>query len=170
MKNTETTAFAANTAGTASPEGLSRALLSLKKHLLSPRSSFIPENAESLILGATPEDVYVKYSWASRLAYVLVEDGHVHVGLVGPEFLPLFEPRLLDTKEVGVVYASGGTEITTPHSPAPLISIDDSMTAWDFSSEHPAKIRRFSLHVLRDGQLVEISTRPAKGYYCEENY
>jgi hypothetical protein len=97
-----------------------------------------------------------------------VEDGHVHVGLLSPYFLPALQPRLLDAKEVGVGYEYGAAYIYTAHSDQPLLRNDASMTAWDFVQEHPSEITKFSLYVLRDGQLAEICTRPAKGFYSEE--
>ncbi|MDP2322434.1 MAG: hypothetical protein Q8N51_00195 [Gammaproteobacteria bacterium] len=106
-----------------------------------------------------------------RQAYALVEDGHVHVGLIYPESRAFIEPLVSSAEEVAVVYEYGAAWIHTQVTGSqPIIESRGDSTDWDFVQEHPSKVRLFSLYVLRDGRLNKICTKPARGYYDKEEH
>lgn len=161
------TASAVETAGSAGSEGLSAApaILEWLLHDCPHRSL----EQRTFANGAVNEGGGERLVRMLREAYAIVEEGHVHLGLIYPEARSFIEPLLSAADELAVVYEYGVAWIhTAPPGFPPIIESRGDGTIWDFVDEHPSKIRQVSVYVMQNGRLTNICTKPARGYFDEE--
>ncbi|MBW7893725.1 MAG: hypothetical protein H3C27_01325 [Opitutaceae bacterium] len=103
-------------------------------------------------------------------AFAIVEDGHIHVGLIHADaamyVLPIFEA----SAQLEVCYEYGGAWIHSPlMQPSwPLITATTEQTVWDYKDGAPSIITQASLYVLRRGRMEKLSTKPARSHYCKD--
>lgn len=164
MQNTNgkiDTASAVETAGIAGSETLSGTPLILER--LLQNCSHRTHERDTFAHAGQDEANGQRLVRVLREAYALVEDGHVHVGLIYPESRSFIEPLLSLAEELAVVYEFGAAWVYAgaPGSTPTITSRGDS-TDWDFVKEHPSKIRQVSVYALQNGRLQKLCTKPAR--------
>lgn len=103
-------------------------------------------------------------------AIAIVKDGHVHIGLLHPDALAFVGARITAATEMGVVYHYGAAWIHAKEGGAtPVLIAGVDHTAWDFTAEHPTRIRRASFYYLGHDGLKLFATKPAQGVYADED-
>lgn len=106
-------------------------------------------------------------------AYAVVEDGHLHLGLIYPDSLDLIGSIFAATDQVVVVYDHGGVRVHTPllGTSMPLITTACERTAWDeFQREIPGNITQATLYKLQDGKgrMEMRCTKPARSVMAKD--
>lgn len=163
------TASAVEAAGTAGSEALSGTPLILEGFLRN--CSHREHKRDTFADAALNEDLGRRLVRVLRQAYALVENGHVHVGLIYPESRSFIEPMLTVAEELPVVYEFGAAWIyAAAADAAPIIESRSDCTDWDFAEEHPSKISQVSVYVMQNGRLTKLCTKPARGYYDKEEH
>lgn len=161
-------ATAATFAGPAGSEALTGAL-DLLKTILLDEATAKEDHPEWFPYGIADCDMQMATDLL-RQAYAVVENGHIHIGLINSQAV-MFITRLFDTaKEVTVVAECAGAMIEIPLMGSdPLIIVSDDKIAWDFVAEPPSTIKRASIYFVEHGQFQMVATRPVRGCWYGED-
>lgn len=117
-----------------------------------------------------PANAVQTVEYIGKDAFAIVEDGHIHIGLIHASAAKYIWPIFEATARLEVCYEYGGAWI---HSPLmllswPLITATTEQTVWDCQDGAPCTITQASLYVLRNGRLEKLSTKPARSHYCKD--
>lgn len=118
-----------------------------------------------------PADAVQTVDLVGKDAFAIVEDGHIHVGLIHAHAAKYIWPIFEATDRLEVCYEYGGAWIHSPlmQQSWPLITATTEQTVWDFKDVAPCTITQASLYVLRNGRMVKLSTKPARSHYRKDD-